>query len=65
MTTILITGASSGIGRALALRAVRAGLCVVGVGRDATRLGELSGVATFVADVGDIGAAKRIVAFAL
>ncbi len=65
MTTILITGASSGIGRALALRAVRAGLCVVGVGRDAARLGELSGVATFVADVGEVGAAKRIVAFAL
>jgi NAD(P)-dependent dehydrogenase (short-subunit alcohol dehydrogenase family) len=65
MTTIVITGASSGIGRALALRAVRAGLCVVGVGRDAARLGELSGVSTFVADVGDVGAAKRIVAFAL
>jgi len=65
MTSILITGASSGIGRALALRAVRAGLCVVGVGRDATRLGELTGVSTFIADVGEIGAAKRIVAFAL
>ncbi|HEY1728937.1 MAG TPA: SDR family NAD(P)-dependent oxidoreductase [Candidatus Baltobacteraceae bacterium] len=65
MTTILITGASSGIGRALALRAVRAGLCVVGVGRDATRLGELTGVATLVADVGEAGAAKRIVSFAL
>jgi len=65
MTTIVITGASSGIGRALALRAVRAGLCVVGVGRDAARLAELSGVATLIADVGEIGAAKRIVAFAL
>jgi short-subunit dehydrogenase len=65
MTSILITGASSGIGRALALRAVRAGLCVVGIGRDATRLSELTGVSTFIADVGDIGAAKRIVAFAL
>ena len=65
MTTILITGASSGIGRALALRAVRAGLCVVGVGRDAARLGELTGVATLVADVGEAGAAKRIVSFAL
>jgi len=65
VTTIVITGASSGIGRALASRAARAGLCVVGVGRDAARLGELSGVATLVADVGEPGAAKRIVAFAL
>ena len=65
MTAIVITGASSGIGRALALRAVRAGLCVAGIGRDATRLGELTGVSTLVADVGEIGAAKRIVAFAL
>jgi short-subunit dehydrogenase len=65
VTTIVITGASSGIGRELALRAVRAGMCVVGVGRNASRLGELTGVSTLVADVGDAGAAKRIVAFAL
>ena len=37
----------------------------MGVGRDASRLAELSGVATLVADVGEAGAAKRIVAFAL
>ncbi|MBV8423970.1 MAG: SDR family NAD(P)-dependent oxidoreductase, partial [Candidatus Eremiobacteraeota bacterium] len=72
MNAIVITGASSGIGRALALRAARAGLCVVGVGRDATRLAQLvdeagstSRIHTMAADVGDSGAAKRIVAFAL
>lgn len=73
MKTILITGASSGIGRALALRAARAGMCVIGVGRNAARLASLAEEAaagshrieTLVADVGADGAAKRIVAFAL
>jgi len=68
--TIVITGASSGIGRALALRAARAGLCVIGVGRNAQRLATLAAEApgrieTLVADVGAPGAARRIVALAL
>lgn len=73
MKTIVITGASSGIGRALAQRAARAGLCVIAIGRDAARLASLAEEAaassqrieTMVADVGETGAAKRIVAFAL
>lgn len=72
MKSILITGASSGIGRALALRAARAGLCVVGIGRDTSRLSSLvsdagtgARVYTMAADVGEAGAAKRIVAFAV
>ncbi|MGH7330439.1 MAG: SDR family NAD(P)-dependent oxidoreductase, partial [Polyangiaceae bacterium] len=73
MKTIVITGASSGIGRALALRAARAGLRVIGIGRNVARLTSLSEEAasaaqrieTMVADVGEPGAAKRIVAFAM
>ena len=73
MKTIVITGASSGIGRALALRAARGGMTVIGVARDAARLAALreeasrsSGrIETMVADVGERGAAARIVAFAL
>lgn len=73
MKTIVITGASSGIGRALALRAARAGLCVIAIGRNAARLTSLAEEAaaasqrieTLVADVGETGSAKRIVAFAL
>ncbi|WP_426416229.1 SDR family NAD(P)-dependent oxidoreductase [Aestuariirhabdus sp. LZHN29] len=39
--TILITGASSGIGRELAIQLAREGNFVIAVGRDATRLGNL------------------------
>jgi short-subunit dehydrogenase len=64
--TIVITGASSGIGRALALRASRAGMCVIGIARDAVKLGALGpGIETLVADVGEPGGARRIVEFAL
>jgi NAD(P)-dependent dehydrogenase (short-subunit alcohol dehydrogenase family) len=38
--TILVTGASSGIGRAVASRCAEAGACVVATGRDAVRLGQ-------------------------
>ena len=38
MKTMLITGASSGIGRALAIRAARAGYAVYAVGRNADAL---------------------------
>jgi short-subunit dehydrogenase len=73
MKAVVVTGASSGIGRALALRAARAGMCVIGVGRDAARLASLEAEAaqtpgalsTLSADVGAPGAARRIVAFAL
>ena len=41
MKTILVTGASSGIGRALALRAARAGYGVYAVGRNRDALAEL------------------------
>ena len=70
MNTMIVTGASSGIGRALALRAARAGLNVVAVGRDAARLqtlvreaaGDGAAIEVLAADVGDPAAAHRIVA---
>ena len=73
MKSIVITGASSGIGRALALRAARGGMMVIGIARDAPRLAALkeeasrssNRIETLVADVGEQGAAARIVAFAL
>ena len=42
-TTALVTGASSGIGRAIAVGLGRAGLAVALLGRDADRLGEVAG----------------------
>ncbi|MBV8074411.1 MAG: SDR family NAD(P)-dependent oxidoreductase [Candidatus Eremiobacteraeota bacterium] len=68
MRTILITGASSGIGRALAIRAASAGMNVFAVGRDAQRLAGLAAVVavhTLVADITEPGAPKRIVGQAL
>jgi short-subunit dehydrogenase len=69
----IITGASSGIGRALAERAVRAGWYVFAVGRRAERLEELARVvegatgriAIFAFDLRERGAASRIVRSAL
>ncbi len=46
MKTILITGASSGIGRALAVRAARAGYGVYAVGRNLKALAALAGQVT-------------------
>src|SRR5579872_2507900 len=41
-------------------------MTVIGIGRDRARLESLgAGIATLVADVGEPGAAKRIIAFAL
>ena len=65
----IITGASSGIGRALAERAVRAGWSVFAVGRRAPRLKELEGIVegatgelqTLALDLRSPGAATRIV----
>jgi short-subunit dehydrogenase len=65
----IITGASSGIGRALAERAVRAGWNVFAVGRRGARLVELASIvtgatgelATLELDLRTPGAAKRIV----
>jgi short-subunit dehydrogenase len=65
----IVTGASSGIGRALAERAVRAGWNVLAVGRRATRLEELTRVVTgatgeletLALDLRSPGAAVRIV----
>ena len=41
-TTVLITGASSGIGRASALYLARKGYLVIGAGRSSTRLDALA-----------------------
>ena len=59
MKTILITGASSGIGRALAVQSARAGLAVYAVGRNVRALAALAGQiaeegGTIVTDVTDI-----------
>ncbi len=65
----VITGASSGIGRALAERAVRAGWNVYAVGRRASRLAELAervrgatgGLATLTLDLRTPGAPAHII----
>jgi short-subunit dehydrogenase len=69
---IIVTGASSGIGRALAERAARAGYAVLAVGRREDRLAELARnaaghggeVAVLALDLREPGAAERIVAAA-
>ncbi|MEA2721749.1 MAG: hypothetical protein QOJ39_3613 [Candidatus Eremiobacteraeota bacterium] len=69
MSVIVITGASSGIGRALALRAARAGYDVVAIGRNSTALdslaahvrGENARITTGVFDVSDPANARAIV----
>lgn len=76
MTTghqVIITGASSGIGRATALRFGREGAAVLAVGRDADALAEVANVvekgggqcATLTIDVTQSGAAAQIVETAL
>ena len=68
MKSIVITGASSGIGRALAVRAAHAGMSVFAVGRDAQRLATLAQevpVRTFAVDITEPGAPKRILAQAV
>jgi len=70
--TVIVTGASSGIGYALAERVARAGYDVVAVGRRAERLARLAAsiagatgsVTTLALDLRSPGAAARVVALA-
>lgn len=70
---MIVTGASAGIGRALALQAARAGFAILGVGRQPDALASLASeirsgggaVETMVADVGDVRTAPAIVGRAL
>ena len=72
MSVIVITGASSGIGRALALRAARAGYDVVAIGRNVAALEEVAArvraeggsIVTSATDVSDPANARAIAALA-
>jgi len=69
---LVVTGASSGIGYALALRAARAGYAVVGIGRNAAALDRLAQhvrtehgrIVTAVFDVGEPANAPAVIALA-
>jgi short-subunit dehydrogenase len=72
MSVIVITGASSGIGRALAIRAARTGYDVVAIGRNRSALAtleeqigtEYGRVITAALDITDPASAPKIVAMA-
>jgi short-subunit dehydrogenase len=69
LKTILITGASAGIGRALAVQAARAGYAVYAVGRNVRALAALAGqvveeggtIATDVTDISDPACAPALI----
>jgi NAD(P)-dependent dehydrogenase (short-subunit alcohol dehydrogenase family) len=62
---ILVTGASSGIGRAIALRCLAEGAHVLATGRRADALDELDGAETYACDLLEPGAAEACVARAV
>lgn len=62
---VLVTGASHGIGRAVAGALTDAGAVVVAAGRDATALAQVRAASTVVADVADPGAAAGLVGTAI
>ncbi|MBV8369958.1 MAG: SDR family NAD(P)-dependent oxidoreductase [Candidatus Eremiobacteraeota bacterium] len=72
MSVVVVTGASSGIGRALALRAARAGYDVVAIGRNAAALAALAEragreggrIVTAAHDIADPANARAIVELA-
>ena len=72
MQVAVITGASSGIGFATAVKMAESGMAVLGVGRDTARLTQLSDaikdknrIATLAVDVTATQAPKQIVDFAV
>jgi NAD(P)-dependent dehydrogenase (short-subunit alcohol dehydrogenase family) len=62
---ILVTGASSGIGRAIALRCIAAGARVLATGRRAGALAQLDGAETYPCDLLEPGASEACVARAV
>jgi NAD(P)-dependent dehydrogenase (short-subunit alcohol dehydrogenase family) len=60
--TVLVTGASSGIGQATAKECVRLGATVVATGRNAGRLAELTEVTAIAADLTDEASVEQLVA---
>jgi NAD(P)-dependent dehydrogenase (short-subunit alcohol dehydrogenase family) len=62
---VLVTGASHGIGRAVADALTGAGAVVVAAGRDAAALAEVAAASTVVADVADPAAAAALVETAI
>ncbi len=63
--TIIVTGASSGIGRALALQLAKGGSPIIAIGRDAQRLAALKGEAPHIETIAfDLACVDRIDALA-
>ncbi len=60
MTTVLITGATSGLGRATAIELHRRGWTVLAHGRSEAKLAELTGVTTLVADLASLAEVRSL-----